>query len=59
MQEEKNSKSIKMDEQSNKYLCKNVFFGDPSESKFHQNDGKGRCAGGMRSEGDCVERVNV
>jgi len=35
MYEEKNSKSIKMDEQINKYLCNNVLFSDESESKFH------------------------
>ena len=35
MYEEKNSKSIKMDEQSNKYLCNNGLFSDESESKFH------------------------
>lgn len=30
MQEEKNSESRRMDEQTNKYLYKNVFFGDRS-----------------------------
>lgn len=35
MYEENNSKSIKMEEQSSKYLCNNVLFSDESEIKFH------------------------
>lgn len=34
MQEEKDSESRRMDEQTNKQLYKNVFFGDQSESNF-------------------------
>lgn len=42
-----------MNEQTNKYLYKSVFFGSQNEGDFHQNDGNGRQLGALRGEGDC------